>query len=167
MAEAEEPGIGPYLARQRRLRGITLEDLSARTKIPLRSLERLESGAFDREPDGFSRSFVRAVAAALGLDADDAVMRLLSEPADDEPSDLRALRLRQLTAAAAALLLASALAAGVWLLVGLATSEPTGEQAPVVFRRDAVRDLAAEPRPDVGGAGVDRSLDSAGAVDPD
>jgi len=72
--------IGRYIAQQRRLRGIDLEELAARTRIPRRSLERLEAGAFDRSPDGFSRGFVRTVAEAIGLDADDAVARMLPEP---------------------------------------------------------------------------------------
>ena len=65
--------IGRYLARQRRLRGVSLDDLAAQTCIPRRSLERLEDGAFDRQADGFVRGFVRTVAAALGLDAEEAV----------------------------------------------------------------------------------------------
>jgi transcriptional regulator with XRE-family HTH domain len=72
--------IGRYIAQQRQLRGIDLAELAARTRIPRRSLERLEAGAFDRSPDGFSRGFVRTVAEAIGLDADDAVARMLPEP---------------------------------------------------------------------------------------
>ena len=60
--------VGRYLAGQRLLRGISLDDLAVLTKIPRRSLERLEAGAFDHVADGFSRGFVRAVADALGLD---------------------------------------------------------------------------------------------------
>src|SRR4029453_15130270 len=62
-----ERSIGAYLARQRELRGFTLDDLAAQTRIPRRSLERLESGVFDRAPDGFVRGFVRTVASALAL----------------------------------------------------------------------------------------------------
>ena len=54
--------IGRYIAQQRRLRGIDLAELAARTRIPRRSLERLEAGAFDQSPDGFSRGFVRVPA---------------------------------------------------------------------------------------------------------
>ena len=75
-----EASVGVYLAQQRRLRGISLDDLSALTRIPRRSLERLEAGAFDRTPDGFARGFVRSVAEALGLDPNEAVMRLLPRP---------------------------------------------------------------------------------------
>lgn len=75
--------IGEYLRRQRILRGISSEELASMTRIPLRSLERLESGQFDGDTDGFVRGFVRTVAAALGLDVDDAISRMLAEP---EPS---------------------------------------------------------------------------------
>lgn len=145
---ADEPGIGPYLARQRRLRGISLDDLSSRTRIPLRSLERLESGAFDAAPDGFSRSFVRAVAAALGLDADDAVMRLLSEPPpEDESSGVPGLPRPGPRLAMAALALGVAAAVVGWLwLAGLMSSDPPREEPPIVFRPDAVRDLADSAR---------------------
>ena len=46
--------IGAYLGRQRRLRGISIEELSATTRIPVRSLQRLEKGAFDAVRDGFA-----------------------------------------------------------------------------------------------------------------
>ena len=81
-AEAEESfALGSWLTRQRELRGISREELSALTRLPMRSLERLESGAFDGQQDGFVRGFVRTVAVAIGLDPDDAVARLLAEPA--------------------------------------------------------------------------------------
>lgn len=72
--------IGDYLKRQRLLRGVSIEDLAATTRIPLRSLERLEAGYFDGVTDGFVRGFVRTVALALGLDADQTVARMLDEP---------------------------------------------------------------------------------------
>ncbi len=72
--------IGEYLRRQRVLRGMTAVELAELTRIPLRSLERLEEGQFDGEADGFVRGFVRTVASALGLDADDTVARMLREP---------------------------------------------------------------------------------------
>lgn len=72
--------IGEYLRRQRILRGVTAEELAHLTRIPLRSLERLESGQFDGETDGFVRGFVRTVANALGLDVEDAISRMLKEP---------------------------------------------------------------------------------------
>ena len=59
---------------------MSTEELASITRIPLRSLERLENGVFDGETDGFVRGFVRTVATALGLDADDAIARMLREP---------------------------------------------------------------------------------------
>jgi hypothetical protein len=72
--------VGGWLAKQRELRGIRLEELAAITRLPVRSLERLEAGAFDGQHDGFVRGFVRTVAVAIGLDPEDAVARLLAEP---------------------------------------------------------------------------------------
>lgn len=141
----ESRGIGAYLARQRRLRGISLDDLSALTKIPRRSLERLESGAFDGQADGFSRGFVRTVAQALGLEAEDAVLRLLGEPAEADPGAASGgawwLRVALIGAALAAL--SSAVAVAIWWLATfLAPDASVPEDPPVVYRRDAVRALA-------------------------
>ena len=72
--------IGEYLRKQRVLRGITVDELSSMTRIPLRSLLRLEGGQFDGETDGFVRGFVRTVASALGLDEEDTLSRMLQEP---------------------------------------------------------------------------------------
>ena len=79
-------GVGQYLASQRRLRDISLDELAELTKIPRRSLERLEAGSFDGTSDGFVRGFVRCVAASLGLDPDEAVMRLMDEPEELAPA---------------------------------------------------------------------------------
>ena len=138
--------IGEYLKRQRLLRGITVEDLSATTRIPLRSLERLEAGYFDGVSDGFVRGFVRTVALALGLDADQTVARMLDEPVagkwDREGS---ALWRKQVFAVVA---LAAAAALGLWvlrvgwnLLVGGRGAEPRRE---IVLWKDPVHELARE-----------------------
>ena len=124
-AEPGDGSIGSFLARQRRLRGISVEDLARLTRIPLRSLERLEAGAFDSTPDGFVRGFVRTVAAALGLDPDDAVNRLLREPREDEALLLarareqrRRLVLRLALAAGALVVLLALGRLSVWLFAG-------------------------------------------------
>jgi len=142
-ADAEEPfALGSWLARQRELRGISREELSALTRLPIRSLERLEAGAFDGQQDGFVRGFVRTVAVAIGLDPDDAVARLLAEPAA-RPRP-RALDPRRVAVAAVGLLAAVALCAAVveWLQAPPAPSAST-KHAPIL-RRDPVRALAIE-----------------------
>ena len=146
-APPKEPSIGQYLARQRSLRGISIDELAGRTRIPRRSLERLEAGAFDLTPDGFTRGFVRTVAEALGLDPDETVMRMLHEPGGEMGAgSARAARLPVMVLAG--LLLAALLAAagwGLWWLggaLGSARGAPDADE--LVYRRDAVRALAAE-----------------------
>jgi len=137
-----DASIGQYLAGQRRLRGISLDDLADLTKIPRRSLERLEAGAFDRNPDGFARGFVRTVAAAVGLDPEEAVMRFLGEPpvADEE---MGAQRTRWLVASVAMALALVAAAGILWVWrLPVSISETTEDGPEIIYRRDAVRALA-------------------------
>jgi cytoskeletal protein RodZ len=136
--------VGAYIARQRKLRGISLEELEGLTRIPRRSLERLESGAFDAAPDGFVRGFVRTVSIAIGLDPDDTVSRMLTEP--DPRGGKR--RVPNLSSAAVFVLLVLLVAFGAGILWVLAEIRP-GElaelsRAPEIarVRRDAVRELA-------------------------
>ncbi len=167
--DAGEASIGRYLARQRELRGITLEELSTRTKIPIRSLARLESGAFDEKPDGFARGFVRTVALALGLDADEAVTRLLAEPIPD--AGRAGLGGRVGFALALVALAALVAALGIWRR----SQEPPpaapaarGESEGWVLRPDPVRSLAAgespEPEAEGGPAADAKASDGPGAT---
>ncbi len=144
--DAAGASIGRYLARQRQLREISLDELVRLTKIPRRSIERLEAGAFDHAPDGFARGFVRTVAEALGLDPAEAVMRLMNEPEEDErgfsgagpgrPPQLAILGL----AATGALILVL-----LWRLVaGWLAAAPPAPTAELVVREDLVRALAVE-----------------------
>jgi transcriptional regulator with XRE-family HTH domain len=137
--------VGRYLARQRKLRGVSLDELAGATQIPRRSLERLEGGAFDRQVDGFSRGFVRTVADALGLDAEDAVLRLLGEPSgpEDEPVFLSDGLKRWMIAAALAIGSVALILGGwsLWARTGGNTANSVSEE--VFIRRDVVRELAA------------------------
>lgn len=143
-SEGSSGSIGAYIARQRQLRGISLDELEVATRIPRRSLERLESGAFDAEPDGFVRGFVRAVSVAIGLDPDDTITRMLAEP------DLRGKRGRfpRFSNAAASLLLVCLFALGAGILWTLVEARPgelledAGVPETLHVRRDAVRELA-------------------------
>jgi cytoskeleton protein RodZ len=66
--------FGERLRREREMRGITLDEISASTKIARRHLESLETDHFDALPGGiFNRGFVRAYARYLGIDEDQAV----------------------------------------------------------------------------------------------
>jgi transcriptional regulator with XRE-family HTH domain len=161
-ASLDRLSIGRYLTSQRELRGISLDELAARTKIPRRNLERLESGAFDAQPDGFVRGFVRTVAEALGLDPNEAVMRLVGEPASGDEEARRRRRLR-------AALLGVALAGVLLLVLGLGLRvatrwivEPAGGPPDHVYRRDAVRSLAEQ-----GAERAPEHRDEAAAAPPD
>ena len=62
-------GFGDRLKREREMRGVSLDEICAATRIGNRFLEALESEEWDRLPGGvFNRGFVRAVARFLGLD---------------------------------------------------------------------------------------------------
>ncbi len=139
--------IGAYLSRERELRGVTLEELARQTRIPIRSLQRLESGAFDRDLDGFARGFVRTVAVALGLPADETIARMRPETDVDETGASPPLvRVVQALALAIAL---GALSGSLWMWIGSSAGEVVAPifQARadgIVVRRDAVRALAEE-----------------------
>jgi len=67
-------GFGEKLRRQREMRGVSLEEISATTKIGTRSLQAIENEDFDKLPGGiFNKGFVRAYARYLGLDEEQTV----------------------------------------------------------------------------------------------
>ena len=62
-------GFGDHLKREREMRGVSLDEICAATRISTRFLEALENEEWERLPGGvFNRGFVRAVARFLGLD---------------------------------------------------------------------------------------------------
>jgi len=168
-ARTSDDSIGFYLARERRMRGISIDELADLTKIPRRSLERLEAGAFDRNPDGFVRGFVRTVAVGLGLSPEEAVMRMLGEPPESgetrTPRPTRAKR--WLLVASGLVAVATGLAVAFWHWYPRALQSETGNDGPeIVYRRDAIRALAeAQERPAPSGPGANRAAKSVGSPD--
>jgi cytoskeleton protein RodZ len=66
--------FGEHLKREREMRGVSLEEVSAATRISTRFLEAIESENWDSLPGGvFNRGFIRSVARYLGLDEDSMV----------------------------------------------------------------------------------------------
>jgi len=66
--------FGESLKREREMRGVTLEEISAATRIATRFLRAIENEQWDQLPGGvFNRGFVRAVARYLGLDEESIV----------------------------------------------------------------------------------------------
>jgi cytoskeletal protein RodZ len=65
-------GVGRRLRQARMSRGMSLAEVSQKTKIPARLLEGLEGEQYELLPAGiFGRGYVRAVAQAVGLDGDE------------------------------------------------------------------------------------------------
>jgi cytoskeleton protein RodZ len=64
-------GFGENLRHEREMRDISLREISETTKIKIQFLEALEKDKFSDLPGGiYTRSFIRAYANYLGLDAD-------------------------------------------------------------------------------------------------
>ncbi len=80
------PSFGENLRREREMRGVTLEEISAATKISVRFLNCLETEEFEKLPGGiFTRSFIRTYARYLGLDEERvlAEYQLVAKPKSD------------------------------------------------------------------------------------
>ena len=113
--------FGEHLRRERELRGVSLDEVAAATRIKTSFLEALENGRWEELPGGaFNRGFIRATARFLGLDEDGMVAEYALEtgtavqnrPSDDSagamPRDYRP----AIIVASIALLL---IIAGAWL----------------------------------------------------
>ena len=82
-------GFGERLRREREIRGISLDEIAATTKIGTRLLRALEEEHFDMLPGGiFNKSYVRAYARHLGIDEEQAVADYL-KAAQEAPPDVR------------------------------------------------------------------------------
>jgi cytoskeleton protein RodZ len=79
--------IGSRLQNAREQRGLALQEIAGSTKVPVRALSAIEHGDFGRLPGGvFRRAYLRAFAAAVGLDADE-IVREYRARFETEPSD--------------------------------------------------------------------------------
>lgn len=77
--------FGESLKREREMRGVTLDEISAATRIATRFLRAIENEEWEHLPGGvFNRGFVRAVARYLGLDEENIVAEY-TLAVDDRP----------------------------------------------------------------------------------
>jgi cytoskeletal protein RodZ len=68
--------IGRYLRKRREMRAMSVEEVSRATRIPIPSLERLETDRFDDLPgEVFVRGFLKSYARAVGLSVDEVLAR--------------------------------------------------------------------------------------------
>ncbi len=66
--------FGEHLKREREMRGVSLNEISAATRIGTRFLEAIENDRWNELPGGaFNRGFIRSIARYLGLDEDNLV----------------------------------------------------------------------------------------------
>ena len=64
--------FGSYLKSERELRGVTLDELYSKTRIPLRYLRALENNQFDELPEEvFIKGYIRSVAKVIGAQEDE------------------------------------------------------------------------------------------------
>jgi len=84
-----ETSFGTRLRQQREQRQVSLEDISAKTKIKASLLEGLEGDDLSRWPQGiFRRAYIRAYAQAIGLEPDTVLQQFLAlypEPPEELP----------------------------------------------------------------------------------
>lgn len=79
--------FGERLRREREMRGITLDEIAAATKIGTRNLKALEDEEFGKLPGGiFNKGFVRAYAKFLGINEEQAVADFLTASGESETS---------------------------------------------------------------------------------
>jgi|SRR5579875_572217 len=72
--------FGEHLKREREMRGVSLEEISAATRISVRFLEALESERWEQLPGGiFNRGFIRSIARFLGLNEDNLIAEYAME----------------------------------------------------------------------------------------
>jgi cytoskeleton protein RodZ len=78
--------IGEELRRARENRGISLAEVSGRTKITLKYLNVIERNGFEQLPGGImTRGFLRAYAREVGLDPEEIVREFLAEHGPPPP----------------------------------------------------------------------------------
>ncbi len=87
--------FGEELRRERLVREITLEEISAATKISIRLLKALEDSDISRLPaPAFTRGFIRSYAIHIGIEPEEKVCAYLTDLAEasagDSPSVARA-----------------------------------------------------------------------------
>jgi cytoskeleton protein RodZ len=78
--------FGEALRCERQRRSVSLEDIAQTTKVTVRSLQALESDAFDQLPGGIlSKGIVRSYVRFLGLDESEWVERFLDASGQKNP----------------------------------------------------------------------------------
>lgn len=111
------PSFGTWLARERELRGLSRDEVIRATRIAPAVVEALEAGEAARMPPrAYALGYLRAYAAALGLDADEVVLRY-EEAAGSADAEVRGAQRRRSQRRMSLLALAAAVALAIAGLV--------------------------------------------------
>jgi cytoskeletal protein RodZ len=109
--------FGRWLVRERELRGLARDEVTRATKLAPGVVEALESGEESRiPPRAYVVGYLRAYAAAVGLDADEVVLRFEEAAGPARSPALARGKKLQLRAAVLAVLAAAAAGAILWTL---------------------------------------------------
>ncbi len=112
------PAFGRWLVRERELRGLGRDEVTRATKLAPGVVEALESGEEGRiPPRAYVVGYLRAYSAAVGLDADEVVLRFEEAAAGPVSPPRKSRRAQVSLRVAIAVALALAVAgAGAWAL---------------------------------------------------
>ena len=68
--------VGRYLREQREAKGMSREEVSRSTRVPVSSVERIENDQFDELPgEVFVRGFLKSYARAVGVPQEEVLAR--------------------------------------------------------------------------------------------
>ena len=156
MAETPTLTFGEELRRERLIRNVPLDEISAATKISIRLLTALEASDVSKLPAPvFTRGFIRSYARHLGLDPDEMVNAYLADLAPGRPGagskkvGLRSRFLRGRRAAAGTIVVS---VTAILLVLGLIArpERRSTSSVPIAQRRLApvnFKNVAASPGP--------------------
>lgn len=110
--------FGRWLARERELRGLARDEVGRAMKLAPGVIEALESGEEGRMPPrAYAVGYLRAYAAAVGLDADEVVLRFAEATGPAAPAGRRRDPAASVRTVAAVLVAGAAAAAALWALL--------------------------------------------------
>ena len=91
--------VGEFFRQVRETKGLTVDEVSSKTRIRSDFVRALEDGNFSKLPDQvFARGFVRSYARSLGLDEEDAIQRFAKSAGAfyDKQDERERLKIRQI-----------------------------------------------------------------------
>ena len=89
LVETDVPSVGERLRAAREEKAMSLEDIAAQTRIPLRHLESIEKSEWDKLPaPTYTIGFARSYATSVGLDRVDIADQLRTEIGGSRPQTM-------------------------------------------------------------------------------